>query len=188
MNLPHTATVRLLSRMLPARDREVILADLWEESTHRPRRHSWIAAQTVRMAAHLHLECYRDPRDAGKLIALLLASACLVLAIRAFGFGPDDGARYFTDPITRGILAFWSASHLTSSIATGLILGRIALPAHLSIARWHAVAAIGLLLVLLYAPSAAATGVATLLTVASIANRARPDSEHATDEPTSAST
>lgn len=187
MNLPHTATVRLLSRMLPARDREVILADLWEESTDRPRRYSWLATQTVRMAAHLHLECYRDPRDAGKLIALLVTSACLVLAIRAFGFGPDDGARYFTDPITRGILAFWSASHLTSAIAAGLILGRIALPGHLSVARWHTVGAISVLLASLYAPPTAATGVATLLAVASIANRARPDSEHATDEPTSAS-
>lgn len=187
MSLHHTVTVRLLSRMLPARDREVILADLLEESAHTPRRRSWMATQTVRMAAHLHLECYRDPRDAAKLIALLLASACLVFAIRAIGFGPDDGARFFTDPITRGILAFWSASHLTSAITAGLILGRIALPGHISVARWHAVGAISVLLVLLYAPSTAATGVATLLGVAFLANGARPNSEHATDEPTSAS-
>ena len=168
-----TRAARLAAWALPTRDREIILADLWEESVNQRRRGRWVAGQTLRMAAHLHLECYRDPRDAARLVALLLTGAGLVAILRAVGLGPTDGARLFTDPVTRAILAFWNASHITSALAAGLIAGRVPLAPHLTAARWHVVAALSIMLFALHGAFAGATGSLMLAGAATLANHAR---------------
>ena len=168
-----TRTVRLASWVLPSREREVILADLWEESAGERRRGRWVAVQAVRMAVPLHLECYRDPRDAARLLALLLCGASLLTTIHALSFGPMDGARFFTDPITRAILAFWSASHITSALAAGFITGRVKPAPHVSVARWQVVALLAVMLVAQYGLANGALGALVLAGAALVADRAR---------------
>ena len=173
MSTHPTRPVRLVSWILPARDREIVLADLWEESATERRRGRWVAGQAVRMAAHLHLEGYRDPRDAARLVALLLSGAGLIAIIRAIGLGPTDGAKYFTDPVARAVLAFWSASHITSALAAGLAAGRMPLAPHLSVARWHVVALLSLMLFAWYGLATGALGALVLAGAALLADRAR---------------
>ena len=52
-----TATMRLLSRLLPAREREAIVGDLLEEAAYRhvsgPRREMWLASECGAIAAGL---------------------------------------------------------------------------------------------------------------------------------------
>lgn len=174
-----TRAARLVSWMLPAHDREIVLADLWEESANERRRERWVAGQTLRMAAHLHLECYRDPRDAARLVALLLTGAGLLAMIRAIGLGPTDGARFFSDPITRAILVFWSASQITSALAAGLVAGRMPLAPHLSVARWHVVALLALMMFGWYGLATGALGALVLAGAAVLADRARSAVDHA---------
>jgi hypothetical protein len=161
--------LRLASWTLPARDREILLADLWEESAGQPRRLRWVAGQALRLAAHLHAECYRDPGDVVRLLALLITGAALLAIVQLPGFGTADGTRYFTDPVTRAILAFWSASHLTSALAAGLVIGRVALPQHLAVGRWHVV----MVLAVLHGMAAGVTGALALAGAAVLADRAR---------------
>jgi len=174
-----TRAARLVSWMLPDRDRESVLADLWEESVNERRRGRWVAGQALRMAAHLHFECYRDPRDAARLVALLLTGAGLLAVIRTIGLGPTDGAKYFTDPVTRVVLAFWSASHITSALAAGLVAGRVTLASHLSVARWHVVALLSLLMFAWYGLATGALGTLMLAGAALLADRARSASDPA---------
>jgi hypothetical protein len=125
------------------------------------------------------LECYRDPRDAARLVALLLTVAGLLAVIRAIGLGPTDGARFFSDPITRAILAFWSASHITSALAAGLVAGRVTLAPHLSVARWHVVALLSLLMLAWYGLATGALGALVLAGAALLADRARSAMDYA---------
>ena len=168
-----TRAARLASWILPARDREIVLADLWEESANERRRGRWVAGQAVRMATHLHLECYRDPRDVVRLLALLLTGAGLLTILRAIAFGPTDGATFFTDPVARAILTFWSASHITSALAVGLVVGRVMLAPHLSVARWHIAGLLGTMLIAQHGLARGALAGVMLVGAAMLADRAR---------------
>jgi hypothetical protein len=184
MSLGLTRTARLASWILPPRDREIILADLWEESAGERRRGRWVARQAVRMAMHFHLECYRDPGDSARLLALLLCGAGLVTTIHAISLGPMDGARFFADPITRAILAFWSASHITSALAAGLVTGRMTLASHLSVARWHIVALLAVMLVAQHGLALGTVGAILLAGSAALADRARRAADDTANRPT----
>ena len=110
-----------------------------------------------------------------RLIALLAAGASLLAIIRAIGLGPVEGAEYFTDAITRAIIAFWTTSNVTSGLAVGLLVGQVALPSHLSFARWHIVAALTVMMLSQHGLVAGAVGAVALFGAAVFASRARDE-------------
>lgn len=135
-----TPIERLAARTLPPDEREWILADLREESGNGSRRGPlWRSVQSLRIAGRFHGECYHDLDDRLRIVLLLVLALALLWGIPAATGGYFPGERqFFTDPFGRAILAFWAASHVTSAIAAGLLIGRLTMvPEHAALARWH---------------------------------------------------
>jgi hypothetical protein len=84
------------------------------------------------------------------------------------------GIEYFTDVLGRAAVRFWSASHLTSAIAAGIIAGRLGLvPEHAARSRWHIAIAGAAALLAWHGPRAGALAAALLLASAWFGDRAR---------------
>jgi hypothetical protein len=66
-----------------------------------------------------------------------------VIPVAGAGWAPG-GRAFFTDPLGRAVVDFWGATHLTSAIATGLVVGRFTLvPPHAAHSRLHVALACG---------------------------------------------
>lgn len=176
-----TPIERLAARTLPPDEREWILADLREESGNGPRRGPlWRSVQSLRIAGRFHGECYHDLDDRLRIVLLLVLALALLWGIPAAtgGYFPG-GQQYFTDPLGRSIMAFWGASHVTSAIAAGLLIGRLTMvPEHAALARWHVAMAGVIACVLLHGFVAGCLG--AILIVAStwlgdLGRRSTPD-------------
>jgi hypothetical protein len=125
--------------MLPARDREVLMADLREESGTSGHGPIWRVVQALRIGGRYHAESYHDPDDRLGIVALL---AIVIGLLWMVPLATSDSAliaqTYFSDPFGRAILRFWGASHVTSALAAGLVAGRLPMVAeHAAAARWH---------------------------------------------------
>jgi hypothetical protein len=170
-----TRIERLAALTLPRRDRDILMADLHEESSESPRGPTWRAWQTLRIAVRYHLECYHDPEDRLGIVALFAAAIALLwLVPLATGDYFPGGEAYFTDPFGRALIRFWAASHLTSAAAAGLIVGRTAIiPEHAALARWHVAVAAAATSLAWHGPSSGAVAAAVLLAAAWLGDRGR---------------
>jgi hypothetical protein len=133
---------RLAGFALPRGERDEILADLHEEWLSRDdsRSPGWVARQSLCIAARYQGECYRDPDDHWRIMAVLALAVALLWIVPAATVQLLNGADVFTTPVMRAIVHLWRASHVSSSVAAGLLVGRIAiLPDHTGAARWHIV-------------------------------------------------
>jgi hypothetical protein len=138
MTLANTPLVRLAALTLPVPDREIIVADLCEESARERRSDFWVARQAIGVAGRLHLESYRDADDRWRILLLVLAAATVWFGVPQASSQLLGGPEVFTDPIGRAIVSMWRASHLTAACAAGLLIGRADwLQIHATSARWH---------------------------------------------------
>jgi hypothetical protein len=159
--------VRLAARALPASDRELIVADLREESAAlRPsRRAGWITRQALGIAARFQAECYRNPDDRLRIAALAVAGLALLWIVPlATSQNAGSGIEALYDPVSRAILELWRAAHLTSAAAAGLVVGRLTmLPAHTQPARWHVGVLLAISCIASHGPRAGSAAAALLL-------------------------
>jgi hypothetical protein len=140
VSTPLTTVERIAALALPREAREFVVADLYEESAGAGRRSGrWRAIQMLRIGGRYHTECYRDLDDRlriASLATIVLGVLWMVTAATNTTFA--NGETYFSDPIARAMIRFWSASHITSALAAGLAAGRIRLVAeHAAESRWH---------------------------------------------------
>lgn len=124
--------------LLPEGAREPVLGDLAEEGLHAGTLPHAVAL--VGLAAHVHVEPWRDEGARLALVALTLAGLGLVWAVRASAWPADPPLDLFLDPVSRGALRLWAQPHLTSAAAAGLLMGHAAwIPSFAEPARWQAV-------------------------------------------------
>jgi len=131
---------RAVAWLLPAGDRESVIGDLREEAAARGADGdaAWRLLAGLRIAAHFHVEPYRDAACVRGVLALSVAGLALLWIVpAATGPGllvPD----FYTDPLLRAVAAMWGRSHVTSAAAAGLLVGHLpAIPAHAARSRWH---------------------------------------------------
>jgi hypothetical protein len=174
---------RLAGRALPERDREVILADLREESIATNADQRWVSRQALRIAARFHAECYRDPDDRLRILALATAGMALLWAVPLVtGASVTGPASALYDPVSQMVLRMWSAVHLTSGLAAGLLVGRLPLlPPHAQPARWHAGLLLAFTAVLVHGAAAGSAAALALLGALwlGIQGRRAADDDHA---------
>ena len=158
-----TLAERAVAWLLPARDRESVIGDLREEAAARGAEAgaAWQLLAGVRIAAHFHVEPYRDAACVRGVMALAVAGLALLWIVpAATGPGlvvPD----FYQNPLLRSVAAIWGRSHVTSAAAAGLLVGHLpAIPAHAARSRWHVA------LVLAALAFAAADGAAAACTAA----------------------
>lgn len=167
---------RLAARTLPPDEREWILADLREESGDGSRRGPlWRAVQSLRIAGRFHGECYHDIDDRLRIVLLLLVALGLLWGIPLATGDYFPGANpYFTDPLGQALVRFWGASHVTSAIAAGLMVGRLTMiPEHAARARWHVALAGVVACLLLHGPRTGMSAAVMLLLGTWLGDRGR---------------
>lgn len=152
--------------LLPAGARESVAGDLTEEGL-RPGTMAYLVA-LVGISFHVHCEAYRDEgARLGVVIAFILGLVVL-WAVQAAAWPGSPSLELFGDPVSRGALLLWGASHLTSAVAAGLVVGHApGIPSFAEAARWHA--AVALAGVAWWsAPEGAASVAAALLVLAAV--------------------
>lgn len=156
----------LLAVLLPARDREAVLGDLREEFGHGRASSLRILFALAAIVARRQAEPYRDEGHRRGAAALVALAVGLVWAVHAVGW---PGARLPPgyDPVSRLVLEFWAAPHLSSALAAGLVVGRLELQgvAATGPIRRHAAFLLAAML-LVTSPSTATGGLAAALCVA----------------------
>lgn len=156
---------RLLAVLLPARDREAVLGDLREEFGNGRASGFRMLVALAAIVARRQAEPYRDEGHRRGAAALVAIAVGLVWAIHAAdwpGSRPPPGY----DPVSRLVLEFWAAPHLSSALAAGLVVGRLELRevAATGPMRRHAAFLLAALL-LVTSPSTATGGLAAALCV-----------------------
>jgi len=139
---------RVAMLALPARDREFIAADLREgiSASGAPFRSGRMLRQALGIAARFHGECYRHSDDRLRIATLLAGGMALLWVVPlATSQGSGGATEVFVDPASRLIVKVWTAAHLTSAAAAGLLVGRVTLlPEHAQLSRWHIGVALGM--------------------------------------------
>lgn len=174
MSASTSITVRVSVLALPRARRDEILGDLLESG-----RSGWgLAWESLRIAARYHGECYRDADDRFRIGVLFAATALLVWAIPEAASRTFGATSLFTDPVTLAILAMWRAAHLTSAVASGLLVGRSPLIApHAGPARVHVTIALVGALFLVHPGRPALLAAAALIGAAWLGHLARRSGE-----------
>lgn len=136
---------------LPPESRDEVLGDLTEEGLG-PGLRGHVRALTG-VALYVQLEPYRDPSVRLWCVGALGGALLLWWAVLSAGFGVSPEDLSLWDPLSRGLLRFWSASHVTAALAAGLLLGYLPGPESVGPARAH-----GVFLLALVAAGHAAVG------------------------------
>lgn len=170
---------RLLLALLPWRLRESIAGDLAEELP----RDGLLQTDLVRLFAvavivgHFQLEPYRHPAGRRDVLQVLAAAIMLILAIHATAWNATTVPIDY-DPLSRLLLAFWAAPHITGALAAGLLTGRMEGPGPADLAphRLHAAVTLaGLLAVVAPTPAAGLLAGCTCVAAAALGAAARRD-------------
>ncbi|NNM34989.1 MAG: hypothetical protein HKO53_18065 [Gemmatimonadetes bacterium] len=88
---------------------------------------------------HVQAEPYRDPGARLWVVGTLGAATLLWAAVTAAGFEVRPEFLMLWDPLSRGALRFWGASHVTAGLAAGLVLGQMPGAPSVRPTRAHAV-------------------------------------------------
>ena len=128
---------RLVALGLPARVREEVTGDLAEEALL-PGTAGHLRG-LAGVVLHVQIEPYRDGGARLWFVAALAGALALWTAVTAAGFGVLPELAPLWDPVSRLVLRFWSASHVTAALAAGLVLGHLPGPTSVGPARAHAI-------------------------------------------------
>jgi hypothetical protein len=116
------AVATTLARLLPVRGREAVLGDLAEDGL-RPGSLAHLGALAA-IVFRWHVDPWRD--GGARLGALLTAAAAWGLhwaVLSAAWSDPEGALELFRDPLSRGAILAWSASHLTAAVGAGILVG-----------------------------------------------------------------
>lgn len=128
---------RLVALGLPSSAREEVTGDLLEEGL-RPETFGHLRALTG-VVLHVQAEPYRNPESRFWLIGALGGAFLVWFAVITARFEVLPELLPLWDPVSRSVLRFWSASHVTAGLAAGLVLGRLPGGPSVGPARAHAV-------------------------------------------------
>ena len=121
---------------LPPTAQDEVTGDL-EEEGFSPGSVGYLKALTG-VVLHVQVEPYRDPGARLWFMGALVSALLLWSAVITAGFAVQPEILPLWDPVSQGIIRFWSASHVTAALAAGLVVGSLPGGGSVGPARTHA--------------------------------------------------